>query len=455
MSFAPTRPVPAGRSRLTAAAVTVVLATAVLPAVPAAADDDDLAQLHARLETPAYFDDKAGGKANADDPAIWNHPSDHRGDLVVGTLKQGGLAVYDAAGHEIQHLAAPAPPRPGDEPGRFNNVDLVYGFRLGGRKVDLAVVSDRGRDIVRTYAIDPGGALRHQAPLTDVTDAAAPTVFAASPDEVNDQKTSYGLASWTGEDGAAYAAVSRRHTTRVGVVRLEATTAGKITYRRVRDVDLPASFPLPGGKTWSPCEDPGRGPQVEGMVADQEHGVLYAAQEDVGIWRIPLKGGAPRLVDRVKDYGVPAAYNPETDRCEVTGPDPGYGGRHLTADAEGLTIYHKDDGEGYLLASSQGDNTFVAYDREDSNDYLGRFRVAPGGTVDGSEECDGAMVTSARVGDFRDGLLVVQDGYNAPDSVDENGEVRTNTNFKFVDWKLVAEPLDLDVTPGGWDPRDD
>ncbi|MFD0533644.1 phytase [Actinomadura luteofluorescens] len=63
----------------------------------------------------------------------------------------------------MQRLAAPTPPRPGDEPGRFNNVDLIYGFQLGRRKVDLAVVSDRGRDTVRAYAIDPAKAEAHRA----------------------------------------------------------------------------------------------------------------------------------------------------------------------------------------------------------------------------------------------------------------------------------------------------
>src|SRR5690242_10758866 len=132
MPFAPFRP---RGHRLAAAAVTAALAAAALSAAPASADDDELAQVHARLETPAVFDDDAGGNANADDPAIWNHPSDHDGDLVIATLKQAGLAVYDASGHEIQRIAAPAPPRAGDEPGRFNNVDLIYGFRLGGRTV--------------------------------------------------------------------------------------------------------------------------------------------------------------------------------------------------------------------------------------------------------------------------------------------------------------------------------
>jgi 3-phytase len=129
------------------------------------------------------------------------------------------------------------------------------------------------------------------------------------------------------------------------------------------------------------------------------------------------------------------------------------GGEHITADAEGLTIYRQGDGEGYLIASSQGDNTFVVYDRADPTEYVGRFRVAPGTLVDGSEVCDGAMVTSAPIGRFRSGLLVVHDGENAPDAVDENGELRENTNFKFVAWKDVAQPLDLDITPGAWNPR--
>ncbi|MEV4256458.1 phytase [Spirillospora sp. NPDC049652] len=444
------------RSARTGRPIALAALTAALAALaaPASATTGDLATAHARLETPPNFDDKAGGSANADDPAIWNHPSDRRGDLVIGTLKKAGLAVYDTAGNEIQRLAAPAAPTAGDSAGRFNNVDVVYGWKLGGRKVDVAVVSDRGRDTIRTYVIDPAAAKEHRAPLTDVTLPSAPPVFSSSAAEVNEQRTAYGLAAWKGGDGVPYVAVSRRNTTRVGLFRLVATAAGKVGYAPVRNVDLPASFALPNGGTWAPCEEPGEDPQVEGMVGDPEHGVLYAAQEDVGVWRIPLGGGKPALVDRVKEYGVPATYDPLTEECHVTGADPGYGGTHLTADAEGLTIYAKDDGEGYLLASSQGDNTFVAYDREDDNDYLGRFRIAPGTSADGSEECDGAMVTSAPVGDFKHGLLVVQDGFNAPDETGSDGEVRTNTNFKFVDWREVAEPLDLDVAPGDWDPRD-
>lgn len=440
--------------RLAAAATTVALAAAVLPAVPAAADGDELALVQARLETPPVFDDDAGGNANADDPAIWSHPDDRDGDLVVATLKEGGLAVYDTAGNEIQRIAAPAAPRPGDAVGRFNNVDLIYGFRLGHKKTDLAVVSDRGRDTVRMYAIDPDAAEDRQSPLTDVTDPGIAPVFSASQDEINEERTAYGLASWTDSRGRSYAAVSRADTSRLGLVRLKATHAGTVTYQHLGNVDLPTSFSLPGGGTWTPCGDPGEGPQVEGMVADTENGALFAAQEDVGIWRIPVTGGAPVLLHKVKQFGIPATYNPVTDECEVSGPDPGVGGPHLTADAEGLTIYRQDDGEGYLIASSQGDNSFAVFDREDPEDYIGRFRITPGTTVDGSEECDGAMVTSAPIGGFSDGLLVVHDGFDSPEEVDGDGEVREKTNFKFVDWEDVADPLDLDVDPGDWDPRD-
>src|SRR5690349_926907 len=85
----------------------------------------------ARAETPALFDDEAGGDADADDPAIWVHPRNRARSLVIGTAKNGGLRVYDLAGREVQAIATP----PG---GRFNNVDIVSGFRLGRLTTDLA-----------------------------------------------------------------------------------------------------------------------------------------------------------------------------------------------------------------------------------------------------------------------------------------------------------------------------
>jgi myo-inositol-hexaphosphate 3-phosphohydrolase len=76
----------------------------------------------------------------------------------------------------VQSVAAPAGPTPEDARGRFNNVDLVPGVRLGRGRADLAVTTDRGNDRLRIYRVDPAAP---GGPLTDVTDPAAAPVFAA------------------------------------------------------------------------------------------------------------------------------------------------------------------------------------------------------------------------------------------------------------------------------------
>ncbi|MFI9555513.1 phytase [Nonomuraea endophytica] len=272
---------------------TLLLSLALVAVSAAPALAADLPRATPVAETPALFDDATGGNANGDDPAIWVNKKNSARSLVIATAKEGGLYVYDLDGKQLQHIAAPPAPGKDDEPGRFNNVDLVYGFH--GR--DLAVVSDRGRDQLRFYAVDPV-TLR----LTDVSDPAAPYVFNKDQKEVNEARTAYGLATWQ-DGGGDYALVSRRHQTRIGLAKLT-ERRGKVSYKLVRTVDLPRAFELPDGSRWRPCGEPGELAQVEGMVVDRGRDVLYAAQEDVGIWRLPADlSGEPVLVDKVKEYG--------------------------------------------------------------------------------------------------------------------------------------------------------
>ncbi|MFB6720584.1 phytase [Kribbella sp. NPDC056345] len=401
-----------------------------------------IASVHAVTETPAQFDDDAGGNADADDPAIWRNAAHPSKSLVITTAKEGGLKVYNLAGVQVQALPVPAPPAPGLESGRFNNVDLLSGVQFADGRADVAVVSDRGRDRIRTYRINPKNAA---APLTDITAQSVPRVFSATEAEVEDQNTAYGLAAYTDRaTGKHYAIASRRNNTTLKLVELKVVGTA-ITYTAVRSYSLPATFTLPNGTRWAPCDEPGSTPQVEGMVVDPHTGKLYAGQEDVGIWKLNANlTGTSALVDKVREFGIPGSYDSETDEC-VAGADPGYGGTHVSADVEGLTIFDDGAGEGYLLASSQGDNTFVAYDREGSNRFVTNFRIAAKTTIDGSEECDGAMVSSASFGSaYPDGLLVVQDGANTPDVIGDDGEPRANTNFKFVSWDDVADETGLD-----------
>jgi 3-phytase len=410
------------------------------------------------LETPATFDDDAGGNYDSDDPEVWIHPDDTDDSLVIGAEKTAGMTVFDLGGAIVQHLPAAPPPGPGDEAGRLNNLDVLYDVPLARRAEDIVVVSDRGLDKLHIYRIDKDAAEDRDAPLTDITAPDTPFLFSADQDEVNEQNTAYGLTTWKSANGVVNVIVTREHRTDLALFRLTPRPDGTVGYRLVRRAALPETFTLPNGTTWAPCDEPGREPQSEGMVVDEERGLVYISQEGVGVWRAgaDLRSFSPVLFDKVREFGVPGTYDQETEEC-VPGPDPGYGGTHLRADVEGLSIYRRDDGRGYLIASSQGDSTYAVYDRAPGNRYLGQFRVGDGPTVDGTQDTDSFFVTNVPVGRFTKGLMVVQDGDNTPHVLDENGEARVSTNFKFVPWQNVANafPKPLRIDTDGWHPRED
>lgn len=70
---------------------------------------------------------------SADDPAIWIHPSNPALSTIIGTDKQGGIAVYDLDGRQLQYVTL----------GDINNVDLRYNVPLGGRRVALVAATNR------------------------------------------------------------------------------------------------------------------------------------------------------------------------------------------------------------------------------------------------------------------------------------------------------------------------
>ena len=359
---------------------------------------------------------------------------------MVGTLKNGGLRRLRPSRRDHPTIDYE------DEDARQNNVDLLYDVELGGATRDLAVVTERGLDHLRVFEIDPAGSDAPD-PLTEVTVPDPPHVFEGDTDIA-----AYGLAAWKGSDGHAYVAISQRHRTKLVLVRLVAGSGNRVGFEQVDSLVLPSSFRLPHGESWTPCtEEDGEEPQVEGMVADARRGFLFAAQEDVGIWRIPVAGSAfaePLLIDRVREFGQ--EYTREFDEeeeefvCDIDESSPSAGSDYLAADAEGLTIYPLPGaGRGYLLASSQGSSTFVVYDLA-SLRKLKTFTIGDGVT-DGVDNCDGAMVVGLPLGAFTQGLLVTHDGD------DEPGD--DATNFKFTRWDDVANALGLVIDTTTGDPR--
>jgi len=315
----------------------------------------------------------------ADDPAVWLHPTDPARSLILGTNKQGALHVCGMDGKERQRASDGCRP---------NNVDVLYGFRLGDRTVDLAVASTRAPKStgVKVWRIDP-----ETCTLADATAGGTLRVFGGG--------TPYGVCTYrSAKTGKAYFfAVDKAGR----IEQHELHDAGSGTARSVKVRDLKLSSVL------------------EGCVADDELGFLYVGEEAVGIWKFaaePDGGDRPTRVAKVGEHG-------------------------LTRDVEGLALYCAAGGKGYLIASSQGSDTFIVYTREGDNRYV--LTIDPKeGRIDDVSDTDGIAVTNRpTTAQFPAGFLIVQDGRH------RDG----NQNFKLYDWRDIAGSRLLVDTE--WSPR--
>ena len=417
-----------------------------------------IATVTASVETRSHFKDDQGNFTDVDDPAIWVNPIDKSKSLVVTTLKKGGIDVYNLQGQLLQFIPPALAPSCSDltaqcdnKTGRTNNADIIYNFDLNGNKVDLVVVSDRGLDKLSIYVIKPNST----SLLQNVTSAAAPLIFAKNQQDINEGRTAYGLA--TAKTDKAIAFVSQNSETRVAQLEIFDNGDGTISYQNIANMDFPDKFTLPNNSSWTPCSnDDNERPHLEGIVADTKNDALFLAQEDVGIWKVklsePNNSKHWQLIAKVKEYGTPYTrtwHKAEQEYiCQLNvEQDKGYGDEHLTADAEGLTLYDGGNGQGYLLASSQGNNTIALFDRQAPHQYINSFTVA-GGSIDGVKETDGMMVVNADLGKgFSQGVLVMQDGDNQAKSTQgvKAGQQRESTNFKYVPWTSIAKALNLPV----------
>lgn len=425
------------------------VATLCLPGLTQA-QEWTVGEVSATLQTPVLTEEDMD--ADADDPAIWVSPGDPAQSLVVTAVKNGGIRVYGLDGALIQTI----PPL---EDSRINNIDVVYDVPMAdGSTADLAIGADRGLDHVRAYLIDPTAA----EPLVEITDPAAERAFPTRPvqggegtedNPVDDQATIYGLTTWHDRaTGTIWVAGTQRHQSVVGLFRLEVTEAG---VRAVKDHEFAAPTEHMGQDLWEESEEDVTkdfSPQFEGLVIDRTTGTLFAGQEDVGIWAVPVAGGEPELLYQTRGAEGSPFFNPDSV---------------VTRDVEGLSIYYAADGTRYLIASSQGsahgespvyddapyDDSFVVFSVGDGITPLGAFRVVGTDGIDGVQESDGDDVISVALPGFPNGVFITQDGY-AGDLNGLDGETAA-TNFKFVDWGALAQTFDppLLVTPEGWDPR--
>jgi 3-phytase len=421
----------------------------LLPAIGLA----EVAKVPSILETPNLSE--AEGDADADDPAFWVNPMDAAKTLVITAVKNGGMRVYDLAGAEVQSIGRI---KTDAGKGRINNVDVVYGMTMAdGSVIDVVVASDRGLDVLRVFQINADA----EEPLTEITDLSVGRAFPTRPDPaggadtenpLDDQMTIYGITGWKTADGAVMVAGTQRTNPRLGIFTLTPKDDGTVSATMVKDVRVPFNFrgqDLTAENEDDPLLD--WNPQFEGLVADKVSGILYAGQEDVGIWQIDPVAESASAEPLVTTRGSAKSPFNATDGA-------------ISRDVEGLTVYYGETAR-YLLASSQGgahgevkapdapyDDSFVVFRIDDGFTLLGSFSVEASGSIDAVQESDGADVIATALPGFPNGLFVTQDGYN-DDLNDLDGETAA-TNFKFVDWATIAgsfEPA-LDVNPS-FDPR--
>ncbi len=305
----------------------------------------------------------------ADDPAIWFNRQAPAASWVLGTDKRAGLYVYDLDGAVVDYRPA----------GRINNVDL-RSVTVADQQRVLVGATERSRKALVFFFLEPStGKLtpagRHRLELAD------PYGFCLIQPAAQTAAPLYAFV--TGKSGA-------------------------FRQFQIKFADAePVLTQVRSGQI---------GSVAEGCVGDDRTGMLYVAEETVGIWRYaadPATGNERTAFARLAD--VP-----------------------LVADIEGLALIPAAAGkpsEGWLLASSQGDSSFAVFSL--NSRYRGSFRLGenPTAGIDAVSETDGiAALASNALPGWPGGLFVAQDDRNTPQGAQ---------NFKYAAWADILGVLNL------------
>lgn len=300
-----------------------------------------------------------------DDPAIWVHPTDPARSLVLGTHKvaapDGAVVVYGLDGRIRQTISGI------DRP---NNVDVEYGFRLGGEDVDIAVATERLKHRLRVFRID--AATGQLADAGEIPVLAGQTGEAAEP---------MGIALYKRpSDGRVFAIVApKTGATSNYLWQYALTDAGKgrVGGRLVRRFGTFSGI----GPT------PDEAGEIEAVAVDDELGYVYYADERFGIRK----------------------WHADPDHKDAATELATFGLTGYTGDREGLAILTAPGGGGYILSSDQVEGgTFLRVYRRsgpperphDHGEPLFSVRTT-------ADETDGVDATSRPLPGFPAGLVVM------------------------------------------------
>lgn len=247
---------------------------------------------------------------DTDDPAVWVNPADASKSLILGTDKNqdGALYVFDLQGKIVQDKVVRKLQRP-------NNVDIEYGLVIGGKKTDIAVVTERMTHKLRIFSLPD---------MKPIDGGGLPVFEGETGAEFRDLM---GISLYKNPQGAIYAIVGRKSgPTNGGYLwqyLLEDNGKGEVKATLVR------KFGTYSGKK-----------EIESIAVDDQLGYIYYSDEGVGVR---------------KYYAEPTKGNDELALFAKTG---------FSEDHEGISIYQLTPTTGYLLVSDQGANKFHIFSRE-------------------------------------------------------------------------------------------
>ena len=308
-----------------------------------------------------------GGIDDQDDICLWVHPTPSQSLVIASDKGANTIFVYDLQGNTLQSIQTDGQP---------GNIDVRYNFLLDGELVDIVAFNDRSNSEVDIYRV-----------LPDDRQLAFLNSFDGGnwPDEL------YGFCLYHSQATGKFYAIGAGASGQLRQWEMVDNGSGGINGIEMR--------------TWS------NGSQTEGMVADDENGLLFAANEVEGVYR----------------------YDAEPDDANPDGVLIAETGRNgLTDDVEGVTIYYAAGGTGYLIVSSQGNDSFKVYNRRPPHAFVKSF------TVSGAGSTDGIDVSNLNFGgDFSQGIFLLHDGGSSP----------------YVVHGCDYADLGLDIDTDYWNPR--
>ena len=307
------------------------------------------------------------GDDAADDPAIvynWEQPEK---TIIVGTDKKAGLYSYNLQGKELDFTPA----------GKVNNVDVRLDFPYKGEKIVLVAATNRTNQTISLFSIN-----QSTGKFSQLLGSIATKV---------DDVYGFTLAQL---DEKFYAFSNGKN----GVIEqfLLQSESNKISGKKVAEYQVNS--------------------QPEGMVVDEENGLLYVGVEEEEIVSFNVNETNSKAIVLAKSNA-----NVNTD---------------IAYDIEGLSLFEHENNT-YLIASIQGSFTYALYNVTDpqNTSYITNFAlVGNNNGIDGAEETDGLESLDLPMGkNYPDGILVVQDGFNFTNKLPDN------QNFKIVSLTKIID----------------